>query len=902
MSKLLLNLVFCFAACSASAIAAEPDSLPGVSTSKPNVIFIKTDDQRYDSLSMTGHPVTKTPNIDQLATEGVFFNQAFITSPICGPSRANFFTGQWERRNRVGFPHVSRNFIAPSVFDNSWLMQLKRAGYFTGYIGKHHTNIGEVKQRNRYMKENLDFCYMKPGHLGFDLLTRKEFSNLKNSSQIEGLLEATEAFIRPGKDKDYFFANADASVKDFLSERDTSKPFCLSINFNLPHAASIGGMGGKATDPEMYRTLYNDQRRDFEFPQGYPNIDVPLPKEVFQQDELMQYYRTTNERVLLNKKIKMARAVTGIDLFVGNLRKQLTELDLDGNTILVFISDHGLLLGEHGLGGKTFLYEESIHVPLIVHSPFFGERERGKTIDKLVVGQDVPATILEMCGLDVPKSYQGKSLVPLMEDRQTNWRTDVFCENLFTDQGYPRMEAVRNKNWKYIRYFSKENDRKVYLPDSSINGEQPIFEELFRLNSDPKEQVNLVDHPEYQHVLEHFRVRCQKLVGDMSGREDLSNTTKEESPLVPSSFVPKGYYPKFSWDTTPMYFMFGDTRRVLTSEEVSSIAPRTDFLSIEKSHGSKELGSAELGAKHESAAFKKIKPDVKVLFYFNAAYAWPFTSYNQAFKRNKIDAHPELKKFLLVDPETGQLAHRNEVFQFDVLNPEFRQWWVDTVAKGVEDSDCDGVFIDQIHGFAWLRHEKGRKVQQAMGDMMGALKQKMGADKILIGNNAHETIAKHVFPVIDGSMFEHYDEKSLSKENLLQDWKDMSRIAKAGKMSIFRIGVEHDHSLSHEVEQPDVHSQEYSDKMAALAKERVEYYLACYLIGAQSYSYFQYGWGWTLSSGSLHDYPELHKPLGAPKGAYQRTTPQGWDFTREFEHASVWVDTESKKAKIKWKN
>ena len=89
--------------------------------------------------------------------------------------------------------------------------------------------------------------------------------------------------------------------------------------------------------------------------------------------------------------------------------------------------------------------------------------------------------------------------------------------------------------------------------------------------------------------------------------------------------------------------------------------------------------------------------------------------------------------------------------------------------------------------------------------------------------------------------------------------------------------------------------------MAALAKERVEYYLACYLIGAQPYSYFQYGWGWTLSSGSLQGYPELHKPLGAPKGSYQRTTPQGWDFTREFEHASVWVNTESKKAEIKWK-
>ena len=149
-------------------------------------------------------------------------------------------------------------------------------------------------------------------------------------------------------------------------------------------------------------------------------------------------------------------------------------------------------------------------------------------------------------------------------------------------------------------------------------------------------------------------------------------------------------------------------------------------------------------------------------------------------------------------------------------------------------------------------------------------------------------------------MFEHYNEELLSKESLLQDWEDMLRIAKAGKMSIFRIGVEHDRTPTRSGGQQG-RTRNRSERMAALAKERVEYYLACYLIGAQPYSYFQYGWGWTLSSGSLKDYPVLHKPLGAPKGAYQRTTPGGWEFTREFEHASVWVNTESRQAKITWR-
>ncbi|GAF74810.1 unnamed protein product, partial [marine sediment metagenome] len=356
----------------------------------------------------------------------------------------------------------------------------------------------------------------------------------------------------------------------------------------------------------------------------------------------------------------------------------------------------------------------------------------------------------------------------------------------------------------------------------------------------------------------------------------------------------------FSWEVTPQYFMFGDSQRVLLPDEVRSIAARTDFLCIEKSHGSKPLGAAELGAKHEAAAFKKIKPDIKVLFYFNSAYAWPFTSYNKAFNWGKIDQHPELKKFLLVDPETGKLAHRRNVFFYDVLNPELREWWANTVAKGVADSGCDGAFIDQMHGFSWLREDKSEDVEKAMGDMMALLKEKMGPYKILLGNNANQAIAQHVFPVIDASMFEHYNEKFLSKENLLQDWADMLRIAQAGKMSIFRIGVEQDRSPSRQGDQPRARRGR-SEGMATLARQRLEYYLACYLIGAQPYSYFQYGWGWTLSSGSLQDYPELHKPLGAPKGAYQRTTSESWEFTREFEHASVWVDTEKGQGKITWR-
>ncbi|TWU19807.1 putative glycoside hydrolase [Allorhodopirellula heiligendammensis] len=373
---------------------------------------------------------------------------------------------------------------------------------------------------------------------------------------------------------------------------------------------------------------------------------------------------------------------------------------------------------------------------------------------------------------------------------------------------------------------------------------------------------------------------------------------EETVPLLVSDgsrFQVQDSFPKFSWDVTPQYFMFGDTQRVLSPEEVRSIASRTDFLCIEKSHGSKALGAAELGAKHEVEAFKRIKPEMKVLFYFNSAYAWPFTSYNKVFTPDQINARPDLKSLLLIDPATGELAQRRKVFFFDVLNPQMRKWWVDTVAKGVADSGSDGAFIDQMHGFFWMRKDRAAEVREAMGEMMSSLKERLGPDKILLGNNVHQDLAEHVFPAVDASMFEHYNAALLSKESLLHDWQDMLRLAQAGKMSVFRIGVESEALPEH------VQGRRRGHDTAELAKARLEYYLACYLIGAQPYSFFQYGWGWTLSSGSLEDYPELHRPLGAPQEAFRRTTPDGWEFTREFEHASVWVNTESKQARITWR-
>lgn len=270
-------------------------------------------------------------------------------------------------------------------------------------------------------------------------------------------------------------------------------------------------MGTKPTDPPFYSTLYQDQQDKFIKPEGYPN-NLTLPKNVITREEQPGYYRFSDKSLTMSL-LKTSRAVYGIDQFVGNMRTLLDELNLSENTIIVFFSDNGLLYGEHGLGGKTLLYEESVRVPLIVYSPFLAMEKRDKKRAELVVGQDIPATLLDMCRLSVPKTYQGKSMLPLIEAGEgikVAWRKDIFLENLFTDQGYPRHDAVRGERFKYIRYYSKENDRNKYLPNG-VKYEQPIYEELFDIKADPKELNNLAENPKFVKILNDHRNRCGEL-------------------------------------------------------------------------------------------------------------------------------------------------------------------------------------------------------------------------------------------------------------------------------------------------------------------------------------------------------------------------------------------------------
>ncbi|WP_208021450.1 putative glycoside hydrolase family 15 protein [Flavicella sediminum] len=375
--------------------------------------------------------------------------------------------------------------------------------------------------------------------------------------------------------------------------------------------------------------------------------------------------------------------------------------------------------------------------------------------------------------------------------------------------------------------------------------------------------------------------------------------TKSEFKISDStSFKSNTTLPKFSWDTTPMYYHFGDIDRVLKPEEVKFISDRTDFICIEKSHAYNQLGDQVLGTKHEVEAFHKIKPGTKVLFYYNSYLAWPYPSFNKNFTPEGIVENPELAKFLFVNPKTGKLRTKSKPafsYYFDALNPDFRKFWVASAVEGIKVSGADGIFIDRMNVGLNSDYPNDQLVEiaKAKGEMMAELKKQMGPDKLLIGNNAART--KEVYPHCDAFFFEHYNSSVTNKENLLEEWNDMLRIAKDGKISIYRFGAKGKGKTDITIGATGVSGIEEK------SKKQLEFYHACYLIGAQPYSYFQWNWGWNLADGNLVDYPELTKPLGSPKEAFKRVNPEGWVFTREFEHASVWVNTETRKAKITWK-
>ncbi|MEQ6121223.1 sulfatase-like hydrolase/transferase [Reichenbachiella sp. MALMAid0571] len=504
-------------------------SLLAQKNDKPNFIFILTDDQSYGMLGCEGNQIVKTPNIDQLAKEGVQFTNAHITSAICTPSRVSILLSQYERKHGVNFN--SGTSLSEKAWNYSYPVLMKKAGYYTGWIGKNHAPVGNGGYRSGLMESSFDYWYAAHRHLSFYPKERHDiFSHAIKDTQVEVIEEGVMDFVdNENKLKGAVF---------FLKNRPKDQPFILSVCFNLPHDAGAGSMELRESDDDIYKTMYRD-------------VEIPLPENYISKKEIKNPKLPTDLLLTENRQngydyvdtpegvreryIRQLQAMTGIDRMVGNLRKQLKKLHLEENTVLIFTSDHGLFMGQFGLGGKALCYEITTHVPLIVYDPKNHLNNEGKVSDELVQSIDLAPTMFDMANISIPQSFQGKSLYPLIKGKDQKVREFLFTENLWSNQfGNPRCEAVQNKEWKYIRYYRNNNlslykktevanllgisvkkiqstvhdyDIVVYRDyiEASLQGEEPVYEELYNLKNDPSESNNLIKDEQYSIQLREMR-------------------------------------------------------------------------------------------------------------------------------------------------------------------------------------------------------------------------------------------------------------------------------------------------------------------------------------------------------------------------------------------------------------
>ncbi|MDG1805649.1 sulfatase-like hydrolase/transferase [Flavicella sp.] len=497
---------------------------------QPNIVFILTDDQSYGMMGCTGNEIVQTPNIDKLAKDGVLFTNAHISSAICTPSRISILLSQYERKHGVNFN--SGTSVSGKAWEKAYPLVMRNAGYYTGWIGKNHAPIGEGGYTSGLMEKSFDYWYAGHGHIRFyPKDVHAIFNDAIASTQPEVINEGMDDFLDPNARK------LKGAVK-FLETRPTDKPFLLSINFNLPHGAGTGSMKQRKTDDDIYKSLYRDL--ELALPANYiakADIKTPkLPADLLRaEDRQTGYNYSDTPEGFRERYTRQLQAMTGIDRLVGNLRLKLKKLKLDKNTIIIFTSDHGLFMGEQGLGGKALCYEKTTHVPMIVMDPSLKRKNRGRKSDALVQSIDVAPTMLAMAGVAIPKEFQGKDISKLVVDKTAEVRDYVFTENLWSTQfGNPKCEAVQNKEWKYIRYYKNTTfsaskkiatakelgipvNKMLYathdpdiayyrqLSDSSLEGEKPVYEELYNLKNDPAELVNLAKNKENKETLKELR-------------------------------------------------------------------------------------------------------------------------------------------------------------------------------------------------------------------------------------------------------------------------------------------------------------------------------------------------------------------------------------------------------------
>lgn len=438
---------------------------------RPNIIFLLADDLRYNSLGCMGNTIVKTPNIDQLAERGTLFKNSFVTSPVCNISRASIFSGQYA--NRHGILDFAENF-SDLARANNYPEILRANGYYTGFIGKY--GVGTI------MPES-DFDYWKgfPGQGVF-------FYKSKNGDSIHSTdLMGNQAI-------------------EFLATRDENKPFCLQVSFKAPHVEDKNPVHNGYVYSPAYEGYYHKEvipappSGGDEFYMAFPEMFRVSHRGIPNEARVRWKQRFSTETKYQESVKSYYRLITGIDDVVKRLVEDLRRKHLDKNTVIIFSSDNGYSLGDHGMEGKWFGHDVSVRVPMIIYD---GRKPMQHNINEnIALNVDLAPTILDYANIKAPKGMQGKSLQALVDGRNLGWRQEFYYNHLLETENLnvylPKSEGLIALHSKYIRYFNG-ND-----PDNFF------FEELYNNKTDVLEIKNLANDPYHARVKKEMVDKVKK--------------------------------------------------------------------------------------------------------------------------------------------------------------------------------------------------------------------------------------------------------------------------------------------------------------------------------------------------------------------------------------------------------
>ena len=484
---------------------------------RPNILFIMSDDHAYQAISSYGYNLNNTPNIDRIAKEGAIFKNSFVTNSICAPSRAVMLTGK----------HSFLNGKVDNIQDfnwdqNSFAKELKKSGYQTALIGKIHL---------RGLPQGFDYSAVLPGQGHYynpdfiidgvmeriqgyvtTITTNLSLDWLKNKREKNKpflLLYHQKAPHRNWQSEEKYLTLFDDKTFDFPSNffddykgRKAAAAQEMMISASEDQLAKTHGPGGHGrwghdfkllTDPYGRDTRFNQELERFTPEQKKAWLDAYTPK-----NDAMRNANLKGKDLALwkfNRYLKdYLRTIQSVDDGVGEVLNYLDEAGLSDNTIVVYTSDQGFYLGEHGWFDKRFMYEESLKTPFLIRYP--KEIPAGSQVNELIQNLDYAPTFLDYANVKIPEDMQGESFRKIVSNETEEWRDAIY----YTYYEYPSVHMVK-------RHYGIRTDRYKL-----IHFYYDIDEwELFDLKNDPNEMNNIYDDPKYSEIKEQMHKKLSEL-------------------------------------------------------------------------------------------------------------------------------------------------------------------------------------------------------------------------------------------------------------------------------------------------------------------------------------------------------------------------------------------------------